>query len=107
MPTQPNFNPPIVCLVTIVHAKMNFPIVDTVDINALNEILHYDIGENEFYVGKELTIIVGKNGETKKYIVKDVIFHYFQTEAFVNESRTFQGVVTPYNTQVMVYVDEL
>jgi hypothetical protein len=43
-------------------------------------------------------------GHTKNFKITDLILHYYEDE-FINDSRQFQGEVTPYNTQLVVYVD--
>ena len=93
-------------LFTIFHRKQGFPIFDTTDIKALNDVLHYSSGDREFYVDREISIVIDEHGRTKKYIITDIIVHYFE-EKILNEARQFQGQVVPYNNQVMVYVDEL
>jgi hypothetical protein len=92
-------------LVTILYNKTRTIIVDTTDIKVLNDILWYDEGDDEFYVDKIISIVMDEKGHTQKFKVTDVIFHYFKSE-FINENRTFQGATTPYNTQVVVHVDD-
>ena len=93
-------------LYTIVHSKQNFPIFDTTDNKALNDVLHYSTGDREFFIGREFSMIIDEKGHTKKYKVVDIVVCYFDTK-IINESRYIQGTVIPYNNQVMVYVDEI
>ncbi len=93
-------------LFTIFHRKQGFSIFDTTDIKALNDVLHYSTGDKEFYVNREISIVIDEHGRTKKYIITDIIVHYLEEKIF-NEARNFQGQAVPYNNQVMVYVDEL
>ena len=59
-------------LFTIFHRKQGFPIFDTTDIKALNDVLHYSSGDREFYVDREISIVLDEHGRTKKYIITDI-----------------------------------
>ena len=90
-----------ICVFTFIHIKTHYNFFNTTDIKALMNGLHYSKGDKELYVGREL-ILKSEEDKEKKYIIKDVIVHYYGSRIL---NRELDGEKSEYNVQIMVYLD--
>ena len=91
-----------ICVFTFIHSRTHYNFFNTTDIKALMNGLHYSGGDKELHVNRPL-ILKSENGKEKKYIIKDIIVHYYGSRIL---NRELIGEKSEYNVQVMVYVDD-
>lgn len=91
-----------ICVFTFIHSRTHYNFFNTTDVKELMNKLHYSGGDKELYVHREV-LLKGEDGKEKKYIIKDIIVHYFECRIL---NRTLEGEKSEYNVQTMVYVDD-
>ena len=93
-----------VCVFSFYENKMRHNPLNTVDVKALKNSLHYSSDpDDELYVGRHI-ILKSETDKEKKYKITSIGVHYFQGDRFIN--RDLIGDKHPYNVQIMVWVDE-
>ena len=93
-----------VCVFTFIENKTRFNILNTTDITVINNELYYsDQKDKELFVTRKIRMKDIEGKETK-YIITDVIVHYFSGQRFNN--RTLTGDKSDYNVQIMVHLDK-
>lgn len=93
-----------ICVFCFYETKMRYNLLNTTDVKALKNELHYSADkDNELYVGRNI-ILKSETGKEKKYEITSIEVHYFQSERFTN--RELIGDKHDYNVQIIVWVDE-
>lgn len=93
-----------ICVFTFITNKNRYNLLNTTDVKALKNELHYsDDRDDELYVDRNI-ILKSETGKEKKYRITSIGVHYFQGERFIN--RELVGEKSEYNVQVMVWLDE-
>ena len=91
-----------VCVFTVIHSRTHHNFFNTTDVKELMNMLHYSGGDKELHVDREI-ILKTEKGKEKKYVIKDVIVHYYGNRIL---NRVLVGEKSDYNVQIMIYIDD-
>lgn len=93
-----------ICVFTFYETKMRYNLLNTTDVKALKNELHYSTHKDDIIaVGRNVTL-KSETGKEKKYDITSIEVYYFQGERFTN--RELVGDKHDYNVQILVWVDE-